>query len=346
MYSEAELQSAVAAGALSREAAQALRDHATGMRHAPVADEEQFRLITGFNDIFVTIAAVLLLMACAGIGGAIAPGAGGLLVAGAAWAMAEFFTRKRRMALPSIVLLLAFVGGVIAVPILLIDAAQPHFSDQASALIGAGIALLAGGAALLHWRRFMVPITVAAGAAALAATAIALIVAAVEPLVGRGGMENVLLWLLFGAGLVVFGFAMRWDISDRARETRRSDVAFWLHLLAAPMIAHPLFHALGVTQGENIGATAAFGVIVIYVLLGLVALAVDRRALLVSALAYVLTAMTLLFREFGMVELNVALTGLVIGSALLCLSAFWSPIRRTIVAPLPEQWRGRLPATA
>ncbi len=346
MYSEAELQSAVAAGAISREAAQALRDHATGMRNAPVADEEHFRLITGFNDIFVTIAAVLLLVACAGIGGAIAAGAGGLLVAGAAWMMAEFFTRKRRMALPSIVLLLAFVGGVIAIPIEIIDSTNPRFSDQVSALIGAAIALLAGGAALLHWRRFMVPITVAAGTAALAATAVALIMAAIQPLVGRDGMENVLLWLLFGAGMVVFGIAMRWDMSDRARETRRSDVAFWLHLLAAPMIAHPLFHALGVTDGQNIGALAALGVVVIYVLLGLVALAVDRRALLVSALAYVLTAMTLLFRNFGAVELNVALTGLVIGSALLSLSAFWGPIRRAVVQPLPDQWRGRLPATA
>jgi MFS family permease len=346
MYSEAELQSAVAAGAISREAAQALRDHANGMRNAPVADEEHFRLITGFNDIFVTIAAVLLLVACAGIGGAMAAGAGGLLVAGAAWMMAEFFTRKRRMALPSIVLLLAFVGGVIAIPIEIIDSTNPRFSDQVSALIGAAIALLAGGAALLHWRRFMVPITVAAGTAALAATAVALIMAAIQPLVGRGGMENVLLWLLFGAGMVVFGIAMRWDMSDRARETRRSDVAFWLHLLAAPMIAHPLFHALGVTDGQNIGALAALGVVVIYVLLGLVALAVDRRALLVSALAYVLTAMTLLIRNFGAVELNVALTGLVIGSALLSLSAFWGPIRRAVVQPLPDQWRGRLPATA
>ena len=346
MYSEAELQAAVSAGAISREAAQALRDHANGMRNAPVADEEHFRLITGFNDIFVTIAAVLLLVACAGIGGAIAAGVGGLLVGGAAWLMAEFFTRKRRMALPSIVLLLAFVGGVIAIPIELIEATDPHFSDQTSALIGAGIAALAGLATLAHWRRFMVPITVAAGTAALAGMAIALIIAAIQPMVGRGGMENVLLWLLFGAGLVVFGFAMRWDMSDRNRETRRSDVAFWLHLLAAPMIAHPLFHVLGVTGGENISAAAALGVVVIYILLGLVALAVDRRALLVSALAYVLTAMTLLFRQFGMVELNVALTGLVIGSALLTLSACWGPIRRAVVSPLPDQGRGRLPATA
>ena len=38
----------------------------------------------------------------------------GLFVAGTAWGLAEFFTRQRRMALPSIMLLLAFVGGVFA----------------------------------------------------------------------------------------------------------------------------------------------------------------------------------------------------------------------------------------
>jgi hypothetical protein len=149
--------------------------------------------------------------------------------------------------------------------------------------------------------------------------------------------------LVFVSGLAVFVLAMRWDMSDPKRETRRSDVAFWLHLLAAPMIAHPLFNWLGVNEGENIGALAAVGVLAIYVLMGAVALAVDRRALLVSALAYVLVALTWLFREFGMVELNVALTGLVIGSALLALSAFWTPIRSALVLRLGPGLQAMLP---
>jgi MFS family permease len=343
MYSESDLQSAVTAGVISHEAAEALRAHAAGMRTAPVADEEHFRLITGFNDIFVTIAAVLLLVAAAGIGNAIAPGAAGLLVAGAAWMLAEFFTRKRRMALPSIVLLLAFVGGVAAVPIEIIDSTRPHFSDTTTALIGAGIGLLAAGAAWLHWRRFMVPITVAAGAAGLAVTVLALLISAWMSATGSRNAEPVLLPLVFACGLAIFAFAMRWDMSDPKRETRRSDVAFWLHLLAAPMIAHPLFNWLGVNDGENIGALAAVGVLAVYVLMGAVALAVDRRALLVSALAYVLVALTWLFREFGMVELNVAVTGLVIGSALLALSAFWTPIRSALVQRLPGQLQSMLP---
>ena len=187
----------------------------------------------------------------------------------------------------------------------------------------------------------MVPITVAAGVAALTVSVLAVIAAIVGP--ERIG-PDLIVALVFAAGLAVFALAMRWDTSDRTRITRRSDVAFWLHLLAAPMIAHPLFHWLGVTRGDNIGVGAVIGVLVVYIALGIVALAVDRRALLVSALAYVLAALTWLFDRFGAVELNVALTALVIGSALLTLSAFWTPIRAKVVELLPSGLQSRVPA--
>jgi hypothetical protein len=348
MYSDEDLQSAVSSGALSAEAADALRAHVATLHAMPPGDEEHFRLITGFNDIFVTIAAVMILVAMAGIGQVFTPNLdgpppfSGVLVAGAAWTMAEFFTRKRRMALPSIVLLLAFVGGVfealLGFGVMVVGTEQSQ--ESLVALIAAGAGIVTAGAAWMHWRRFMVPITVAAGAAAIAGTVVALIASIVGPnTIG----PDVIVALVFVAGLVVFAFAMRWDTSDRARQTRRSDVAFWLHLLAAPMIAHPLFHWLGVTQGENIGVASVVGVLAVYVALGIVALAVDRRALLVSALAYVLAALTWLFDRFGAVELNVALTALVIGSALLTLSAFWTPIRRSIVEMLPGKVQQRLP---
>ena len=96
------------------------------------------------------------------------------------------------------------------------------------------------------------------------------------------------------SALGVFLYAMRWDSSDPARISRRSDVAFWLHLLAAPMIVHPVFTLLGLNDGD---ATVGEGLVVIaiYVALGIAALAIDRRALLVSALAYVLFALNELF---------------------------------------------------
>ena len=84
-------------------------------------------------------------------------------------------------------------------------------------------------------------------------------------------------------------------------------------------------------------------VILLYVVIGFTALAIDRRALLVSALAYVLFALNRMFEQFGAVELNVALTALVIGSALLMLSAFWHQARASVVRPLPDGLRERLP---
>ncbi|RYE53317.1 MAG: hypothetical protein EOP20_13575, partial [Hyphomicrobiales bacterium] len=130
MYSEIDLANAVEAGALSPEAANAFRNHVAESRSAPAVDEEHFRLLTGFNDIFVSIAAALILVAVAWIGFYIGSKAIGLdafegprqvgtsiAIAGGAvaitsWLLAEYFTRQRRMALPSILLLLGFTGGV------------------------------------------------------------------------------------------------------------------------------------------------------------------------------------------------------------------------------------------
>lgn len=351
MYSDSDLDSAVAAGAISPEAAAALRAYMDSRAASSPVDEEHFRLVTGFNDIFVSIAAAILLFAVGWIGnsmGANIDGDGpspfaGLLVAGTAWGLAEFFTRKRRMALPSIVLLLAFTGGVLLTAfsalVLALGEATFEESERAVALVIAASAAVAAGATWLHWRRFRVPITVAAGAAAGVGVVLALIASAVGD---APQLDDVMLASGLVLGLGVFLLAMWWDSSDRARQTRRSDVAFWLHLLAAPMIVHPIFSLLGLTDGDA-GIGEALVVLAVYVLFGLTALAIDRRALLVSALAYVLFALISLFREFGAVELNIALAAFVIGSGLLLLSAFWHGVRRSIVQPLPPALQARLP---
>ncbi|WP_129790800.1 hypothetical protein [Sphingosinicella sp. CPCC 101087] len=351
MYSESDLEAAVSAGVLTPQQAAGFRDHVASSRHVPAVDEEHFRLLTGFNDIFVGIATVILLVAVGWIGYSVPPhveGDGptpfmGLFVAITAWGLAEFFTRERRMALPSILLLLAFVGGVFAFSlftlVLMVGEARFENDESLAATVMAAAALLPAVAAWVHWRRFKVPITVAAGVAALAALALALILAAVA---ATPAAETIVLAAALILGVGIFLFAMHWDSSDPRRETRRSDVAFWLHLLAAPMIVHPIFTLLGLTQG-----TASLGeatiVVLLYIVLGLAALAIDRRALLVSALAYVLYALNSLFREYGAVELSVAFTALIIGSALLLLSAFWTNARRAVVRPLPEGLRGKLP---
>jgi hypothetical protein len=356
MYSQQELDDAVASGVITADAAAALRRHVEGQRSTVIADEEQFRLITGFNDIFVSIAAAILLFAVGWIGQSIGQSTGltierdgpaflaPLFVAATAWGLALYFTAQRRMALPSILLLLAFVGGVFATSLFAlivgVGAHNVDGNDQLGGILAAVSGAVAAAAAWLHWRRFHVPITIAAGAAAVAAIAVGLLVAALGG--NADAARNVILGMVLLLGIGIFLFAMWWDASDRGRLTRRADVAFWLHLLAAPMIVHPVFTLLGLTTG-HIGVAEGLAVVALYIALGVTALAVDRRALLVSALAYVLFALNELFRQFGAVELNVALTALVIGSALLMLSAFWHQARGAIVRPLPESLRERLP---
>ena len=355
MYSQNDLDEAVAAGALSADAAASLRAFVEHQRALPGVDEEHFRLITGFNDIFVAIAGAILLFAVGWIGQSIGQSAGLVVdfngpsplapaaIAATAWGLALFFTAKRRMALPSIMLLLAFVGGVFAATGfgLVMAVGEPPNDQEAmiAGIIGSVSGAVAAGGAWLHWKRFRVPITVAAGAAAVSAIAVGLLVAAlgdVDP------YRDLILGFVLLLGIAVFLFAMRWDSSDPARTTRRSDVAFWLHLLAAPMIVHPVFTLLGLNDGT---ATMGEGLVVIalYVAIGIAALAIDRRALLVSALAYVLYALSELFKQFGAVELNIALTALVIGSALLLLSAFWHQARSMVVRALPVGLQGKLP---
>jgi len=269
-----------------------------------------------------------------------------LFVAATSWGLALFFTAKRRMALPSILLLLSFVGAVLVTSgFALVEIIGPdHFNNDnqlLGATVGAISAAIAAIGAWIHWRRFHVPITVAAGAAAIAGLFLAVVVGIVQPGDSHAAMNLILSFVLV-LGIGMFLFAMWWDASDRARLTRRSDVAFWLHLLAAPMIAHPIFTLLGVMNG-NVGTGVGLLVVGLYILFGLTALAVDRRALLVSALAYVLYALTELFKRFGAVELNIALTALVIGSALLLLSAYWHQARRLVVKQLPANLQARLP---
>src|SRR6185369_5400716 len=187
MYSQQELDDAVASGVVSADAADALRAYVEGQRSTAIPDEEQFRLLTGFNDIFVSIAAAILLFAVGWIGQSIGESAGlsivdgpsplaPLAVAATSWGLALFFTARRRMALPSILLLLSFVVSVLATTgITLALAVGPEAlnnNQQLGGVLAAISAAVAAGAAWLHWRTFRVPITVAAGAASVAGIAV------------------------------------------------------------------------------------------------------------------------------------------------------------------------------
>lgn len=335
MYTDDDLQSAIKAGVLDQQSVDALRAHLAQRRGTAVADEEPFRLVTSFNDIFVLIACAIVLVSI----GLVFKGSdkpfGAIGIAASAWFLAEFFTRRRRMALPSIALLLAFVGGVWVATGVMLDADTHAAPSRAKEwLFPSAVAALA---ALVHWLRFKVPITVAAGTTALVTTLLAFTAQLFN--VSSGQLFST---FSFIGGIGVFAFAMYWDSQDLRRLTYRSDVAFWLHVLAAPLIIHSLFGIFNVTiEGPN-QTHLALTILAIYILMAIISLATDRRALMVSGLVYVLVALTQLISFQSGNALGFPIVGLTIGSILLLLSAFWQRARQGVLKVLPQLLRRHL----
>jgi MFS family permease len=349
MYSDNELDAAVAAGVVSAQDITALRDFIRKSRTSP--DEEQFRLLSGFNDIFISIAIAVFLIAACWLGGKVAPMFGGAVAVAASWLLAEYFTRRRRLALPSIVLAIGYgIGAARVLTVLLQDnnIAAGGWFDQSGAALGFFMFLfgLIFLAYYVHWRRFQVPITVTFCALAglgLVFTPLGAIYVAVCGHFNHGARPD-FAPLFLVIGLTLFGVAMWWDMSDRQRQTRRTDVAFWLHLCAAPIIVHSLFAILGVFSPSPDAAGRALVVVGCYVLMTIAALIIDRRALLTAALAYVLYAIGALIRMADAPDVSFALAGLVIGGALLLLSAFWHQARRLVLRALPAGVQRYVPA--
>lgn len=328
MYTDEDLNTAVDSGVFTQQAVDNFRNQVAQLQNTVAVDEENFRLISGFNDVFVVIASGLLLASIAWLGIKISPVAGALALSAASWGLSEFFVLRRRMALPAIALLLTFLGGIFAAPL----AFNEHPNEISFVISG----ILTAIAARVHWMRFKVPITVAAGTAAGLACVLAVIVS-IYPYA-----RTWILPMLFVAGLVTFALAMFWDSTDRSRQTRKSDVAFWLHLVSAPMIVHPIFSSLGILQGvESLYSSVI--VVALYVALAMVSIAVDRRAIMVSALVYVIYAFSSLLENYGMISYSFAVTGVCIGATLLLLSAFWQTSRRKVLMLVPEPIQLHLP---
>jgi hypothetical protein len=318
----------------------------------PSPDDESLRFITGFSDVFVAIG-LFLFLGAAGFFlqkffGNVAQWIG---LATLAWLLAEFFARKRRMALPSIILLGFFVVSVFSAVAEIAGSRWDHSllisslwfnhllrGDEPTPLWIAGLAttIFAG----FHYWRFRIPVTVAAAAAALSTAFIGLVLSV---------WQNPDRWtfdsLLLLCGIATFVLAMYFDSSDPQRATRRTDIAFWLHLLAAPLIVHPVIalFAKGTVAIETSGAVT---VLAIFLVFALVAVAIDRRALLVSGLIYAGIAFGTLLRQTGFTNLMLPATLLALGAFVLVLSAGWQPLRRTIWHLFPAPLARCLPPPA
>ncbi|QUM84638.1 MULTISPECIES: hypothetical protein [unclassified Moritella] len=334
MYTDEDLNNAVDKGIFTASSVDEFRRDQLLSKRVTIADEENIRLIGGFNDIFIVIACALLLFSSLWVVKSIDPRLGLATFAALSWALAEFFVLKRKMAFPAIMLLLAFIGGVFK---LSIEVFAP-LGEQAM-VVATGASVIA---AFCHWRRFNVPITIAAGTAAMIGFIVSSFISTFTTAETINVLTDWILVVIFTCGILTFLFAMYWDSSDRERVTNRTDTAFWLHLLSAPLIIHPIFLSVGILNGDESISSIAI-IIALYLLMSLVSIIIDRRAFMVSSLVYVLYALSSLMSMYGDVGTNFAITGVAIGAALLLLSALWHPVRGMIVTVLPSAVKQLVP---
>lgn len=326
MYTDEEMNMAVKQKIFSQDAVSEFRQYIDSTKNTVAVDEENFRLLTGFNDIFVTIACILLLFSVSALLGHWNTNMNLLLIiiATIAWGLAEFFVLKRRLALTAIILLLSFSLSVYTL-----------FSDNLHIITATILMVLI---LLGHWLRFKVPITITACFGAMVYCVMYLVI----PETWDANIENTVYITSFASGIVTFLAAMYWDLSDPKRETRNSDVAFWLHLLAAPLIIYPVFTNI---NDLLVGVATIIPVILFYLLIAIIAIIINRRSFIVSSSAYILFEFAKLFKAAGELDYGFALSGTFIGLILLLLSVYWHSIRKLILktVPVPENIRWRLP---
>ncbi|MFN0265132.1 hypothetical protein ACKTEK_14785 [Tepidamorphus sp. 3E244] len=346
MPSEAHLDHAVREGIISedqRERILALARTDLGGQAAYASPDEPFRLFRGFRDFFLAIGILILALGLGSTmlsvlpwdsvemnsGRSLLGAAAFAILAGVGWGFGELVTRKLRMPLASIIVVLSFCGSVAISAAFLGAAFLGGSGDIAKSVIPVIAAAASILAAVAFYLRFRLPFVLLPLGGSAVATALTL-AHVFDPEIAPTHLA-----IVAGiCGLFVFAAAMRYDLSDPNRLTRHSECAFWLHLLAAPLIVHSIFSFLSADLYAG-APYAAVIVIAIIAVLAFIALLIDRRAMLVSGLTYLGWAIG--------VSLSVLLgsasgpmTFLVLGLLLVGLAIGWSSVRRVILNALPR----------
>ncbi|MEP1443999.1 MAG: hypothetical protein ABJK39_13400 [Hyphomicrobiales bacterium] len=323
--------------------------------------DEPFRLLRGFRDIFIALGilflatgATVLIFAITGnalsfsnngintqrsvvefMSGAV--GAAILLIVGIV--IAEIVTRKLRLPLSSLILSLAIAlwAGLLGMQIM--APAASIFIDSNNQLTAVSIVLFFLSAFIgisLFYARYRLPFVMLVVAGTLVGLSLSIIKSILPDL-----ETHDLRFVIGGLGFIVFLFAMKFDLKDRIRVTRLSENAFWLHLLAAPLMIHSIL-ASGSWDQVNISL-----ILTVFAILTLIALIIDRRAFLVSSLLYMGGAFTQIVRALGLdSSLQFAVPVLFIGVLVVVLGIGWSPLRRLIMTIVPSSIANRVPPIA
>jgi hypothetical protein len=296
-----------------------------------IGNEDNLRFLRSFGDVFIGVGLVLLAL---GVSAVVALFGGGpvfLVAAAGAYGLAEYFGRHKRAHFPTLITALAFLIFI-----------HTGLSGLTS-LNGIIAALITVAVMAGFYARIRLPFCIALIAVSLLYLIFALLGQTAPSL-----LQNHFGVVLVIAGLAIFAAALLYDIQDSHRRTRFADNAFWLHLLAAPLIIHGLvgyavmdktemlFNAIPVLAFTQ---TDAAIILIATCVITVIGLAINRRALIVSSLGYAGLAIGFLVKQtdinFGT---TISVTLILLGAAIVLLGVAWHPVRNQLIRALP-QWR-------
>ena len=342
MFGEAGVD--VAASAAASQGGAVFDDDADA---SPEELSEAPRFVRGFHDILISIGLGAALLGLWVLTGSVT---GPVLVIAGAIVLAELLVRRQRLALPAFCLTGFYTAAVYALVIAFVTPGEVEGlapSTFFALLFSVPVSLMP------FYLRYRVPVALATMIGSAFLLAYLLTVALVGAVTGQEFGSGSMPWFAHAIGLVLalglFGAAMAFDLSDRLRLTRRSDVAFWLHLAAAPMLLFMVFAMImggegGFWWAADPSPGDALVAILLVVAMMLVGVVIDRRAFVTSGLISLGVAIFVLSREAEIaVGSTEALAILSVGLIVLAMGAGWRALRRLVLAGLPAAMRDRLP---
>ncbi|WP_339113617.1 hypothetical protein [Thioclava sp. GXIMD2076] len=350
----ADLRAAVAAGHLSEAQAASVQALAAARANHRAAEDEPFELFRGFAEIFVTVGLGILIAGAFGLtltAGVLLPDPQTVFTTGVVmiyslwavvtWGLAEYFTRKRRMVLPSILLVLTYGASVLPLAIWCLGHV---FSLQSSPkAVVLTLSVVMAGALAAWYRRFRLPFTMVlialcglAGCFVLFGSTEDLFTAPFTAFDETMDLRNSTLalgTLIFG--LAAFAGGMWFDMRDPHRLGRASASGFWLHLCAAPALVNTVAMTF-IGMGPGLGyALLALSLVAI----ALLALIIDRRSFLTVGIGYLIFLVSWLTDAETPTDnwFEVSATVLFFtGIVLTALGAWWTGLRVALMRALPE----------
>lgn len=337
MLKSRDLDTAVATGIISRDQAEKLLALAAENRTPRAfagADDERFRFLHGFNDVFLALGVAIVVLATVILANMMPFPLSFLLGPAVTWGLSEFLAKRLRTVLPSMVAALGFAYFCAAITAVLSNVAPAGDQELWKSNFAGLLAFGAAGACLgsiLYYLRFRLPFALFLAAASL----------------GYGVMYAAAYWagtsplqispvIYLPVGLATFALAMWFDMSDPERLTRRADCGFWLHLVAAPLIIKPVIDPLFAgTFGQTSSVGQLIAAMAAVVGFTVIALIVDRRALLVASLAYIAITIGVVLTSLQVQGLPmVGLVLAIVGILVLVIGFAWRPIRAALIKPI------------